>query len=90
MPELRIFTIGELRRCDGEDLPMCVAHNGIVYDVSASSRWKQGLHENLHFPGQDLTFAIVDAPHGDEVFKHPEIIIVGRLERSKSDLEEEQ
>jgi len=80
----RKFTVEDLRRCDGETEPMCIAHNGIVYDVSQSRRWKNGLHENLHFPGQDLTFELEQAPHGEEVFNHPNITVIGFLEISNN------
>jgi predicted heme/steroid binding protein len=37
------------------------------------------MHEQLHFPGQDLTSELPDAPHKGEVFKHDCVKIVGRL-----------
>lgn len=75
----RIFTIQELRLYDGEDRPMYVACDGIVYDVSESRRWRGGLHEGLHFPAQDLTSELPDAPHQREVFQRSIIRRVGRL-----------
>lgn len=79
MQQERTFTINELRRYDGESGPMYVAYRGIVYDVSESPRWRSGLHEQMHFPGQDLTGEMSDAPHHEEVFTHPGIRRVGRL-----------
>jgi predicted heme/steroid binding protein len=79
IPEEKVFTIEELRRCDGETGPMCISFRGIVYDVSQSRRWRSGIHEGLHFPGQDLTGEFGEAPHGEEVFLHPIIKRVGRL-----------
>jgi predicted heme/steroid binding protein len=38
------------------------------------------MHEFLHFPGQDLTSELPDAPHQEEVFSHDCIKITGRLE----------
>ena len=76
----RVFTAGELLRYDGEDGPMYIAHQGIVYDVSDCPKWRSGLHERLHFPGQDLTHEFPEAPHGMEVFDHPCVRRVGRLE----------
>lgn len=73
------ITISQLRRADGEDGPMYVAYNGIVYDVSACPRWRTGLHEQQHFPAQDLTGEITAAPHGEEVFLRPCVRIVGVL-----------
>jgi predicted heme/steroid binding protein len=78
IPE-KYFTLQELLRFDGENGPIYVAYNGIVYDVSESFRWRNGIHENLHFPGQDLTSAIGDAPHGPEVFHKMYIHPAGKL-----------
>lgn len=81
----RIVTEMELRRNDGErGSRKYVAHNGIVYDVTDCPKWRQDLHENLHFPGQDLTSELPDAPHKEEVFKHDCVKIVGRLETQKA------
>ena len=79
MPAERIFTTAELIKYNGIDHPMYLAYDGVVYDVSESPRWRSGLHEGLHFPAQDLSGEIGDAPHGREVFLHPEVRIVGRL-----------
>lgn len=70
----------ELRRSTGErGNPMYVACNGIVYDVTGCPKWRTGLHEHLHFAGQDLTAEFGDAPHFEEVFLHPCVKVVGRL-----------
>ena len=46
----------ELRRNTGErGTRMWIAHNGIIYDVTDCPKWRTGMHEFLHFPGQDLT-----------------------------------
>jgi predicted heme/steroid binding protein len=79
MPEARI-TLLQLRRADGEDGPMYVAYDGIVYDVSLCPRWRSGLHEQQHFPAQDLSGEMADAPHGMEVFSRPCVRRVGVLE----------
>lgn len=79
MSSERIISIKELKNFNGEDGPMYVAYNGFIYDVSESRRWKSGLHEGLHYPGQDLTQELSESPHGDEVFNHLNIRIVGRL-----------
>jgi predicted heme/steroid binding protein len=77
----RIVTQLELRRNTGErGTRMFVAHQGIVYDVTDCPRWKKGLHENLHFPGQDLTEELGESPHKERVFNHPCVIVVGKLE----------
>jgi predicted heme/steroid binding protein len=81
----RLVSEMELRRNDGgRGSRKYVAHNGIVYDVTDCPKWRQELHENLHFPGQDLTSELPDAPHKTEVFKHDCVKIVGKLESSKA------
>jgi predicted heme/steroid binding protein len=81
MTSERAFTPLELRRFDGErGHPAYVAFRGVVYDVSAMKRWRGGFHETLHFAGQDLTRYLADAPHGEEVFRRPGVVIVGRLQ----------
>ncbi len=37
------------------------------------------MHEHLHWPGQDLTNELPDAPHKDEVFTRPCVKRVGIL-----------
>jgi predicted heme/steroid binding protein len=73
------FTERQLRRYDGEDGPVYVAFQGIVYDLSDCPKWRTGMHEQLHFPGQDLTGELVDAPHAEEVFARPCVRRVGIL-----------
>jgi predicted heme/steroid binding protein len=56
-----------------------VAYRGFVYDVSACPRWRSGLHQGLHFAGQDLTQELAEAPHASEVFQRPCVRRLGRL-----------
>lgn len=66
------FTEQQLRQYSGErGKRMYIAHAGIVYDVTDCPKWQRGIHENLHWPGQDLTGEIADAPHTASVFDHP-------------------
>ena len=74
-----ILSEAQLRRYDGEDKPMYVAFEGVIYDVSECPHWLRGLHQGLHFPGQDLSNEITEAPHGNEVFTFPCVRRVGRL-----------
>jgi predicted heme/steroid binding protein len=77
----RIVSKSELRRSTGErGTRMYVAYKGLVYDVTDCPHWKSGLHERLHFPGQDLTDELRQAPHLEEVFKRIGVKMVGRLE----------
>jgi predicted heme/steroid binding protein len=80
MPE-RTITHAELKRNTGErGTRKFIAYNGIVYDVTDCPKWRLDMHEWLHFPGQDLTSELPEAPHKEEVFRHDCVIIVGRLE----------
>ena len=46
----------ELRRNTGErGTRKFIAYQGIVYDVTDCPKWRNDLHEQLHFAGQDLT-----------------------------------
>lgn len=79
----RVISPAELKRNTGErGTRMWIAFKGIVYDVTECPKWRLGLHEFLHFPGQDLTSEIADATHGEEVFDHDCVIIVGSLEEA--------
>jgi predicted heme/steroid binding protein len=82
MPEEQLFTRQQLQRYDGESGPILIAYHGIVYDLSECPKWWNGLHEGMHFPGQDLTTELEDAPHGEEVFSRPCVRRVGRLSDS--------
>lgn len=63
---MRLFSIQELRRHDGDRGPAYVAYRNQVYDVSASGEWRNGLHRDQHWAGQDLTEFLALAPHGEE------------------------
>lgn len=76
----RVFSAQELSRYNGErGRPAYIAFAGVVYDVSDCPKWRTGLHQGLHFPGQDLTAALPEAPHAAEVFTRPCLRRVGRL-----------
>lgn len=76
----RIVTFLELRRNNGDrGSRKFIAHKGIVYDVTDCPKWRTEMHERLHFPGQDLTSELPDAPHEEEVFIHDCVKIIGRL-----------
>lgn len=77
----RIVTFIELRRNNGDfGTRKWIAYDGMVYDVTECPKWRLDMHERLHFPGQDLTTELPDAPHKKEVFTRTCIKIVGRLE----------
>ncbi len=77
------FSEQSLRRYDGEAGPIYVAYQGVVYDVSDCPHWRRGLHEGQHFPGQDLTAELPNAPHGAEVFARPGVRRVGIIVRQE-------
>ena len=53
----------ELRHNTGErGTRKWIAYDGIVYDVTDCLKWRLDMHERLHFPGQDLTSELPDAP----------------------------
>jgi predicted heme/steroid binding protein len=82
VPE-RVISLAELRRNNGDfGAPKWIAYRGVVYDVSDCPRWRSELHERQHFPGQDLTSELPDAPHKEEVFARPCVRVVGRLAES--------
>ena len=77
----RIVTLLELRRNTGErGTRKFIAYAGLVYDVTDCPKWRSDLHEDLHFPGQDLSSELGEAPHAEDVFLRPCVKIVGRLE----------
>lgn len=76
----KIVSLAELRRNSGErNTRKWIAHEGIVYDVTDCPRWQKELHERLHFPGQDLSGELKDAPHKDDVFTRPCVKVVGKF-----------
>ena len=61
-----------------------IAYNGKVYDVSTSFLWKDGRHQAIHTAGTDLTEALKQAPHSEEVLKRFPIVGVLRKNRAKN------
>ena len=60
----------ELSQFNGEGgNPIYVAYQGRVFDVSASTFWKGGMHMLRHHAGTDLTKDIQAAPHGPEMLE---------------------
>lgn len=79
-PLNRMITLSELLRYNGDiQDEKWIAYDGIVFDVSDCPNWRKEMHRNLHFPGQDLSGEIADAPHDEDVFTRPCIKIVGSL-----------
>lgn len=58
------MTREELANFDGrEGRKAYVAVNGKVFDVTASSYWREGNHQNAHQAGADLSADLLTAPH---------------------------
>lgn len=84
----RTFTERQLRRYTGDDgEPIYIAYQGVVYDVSGCPKWRHGMHENMHYPGQDLSSELQDAPHLAEVFTRPCVKRIGILIRESNNSE---
>lgn len=65
---MKEFTKEELALYNGKNgKPAYIAYKGKVYDVSTSFLWKDGNHQVLHEAGIDLTEAMEQAPHREEV-----------------------
>lgn len=79
-PAEPFFSEQQLRAYTGErGRRIYIAYAGAVYDVTDCPKWRRGLHEAIHWPGQDLTSELDDAPHSASVFQHPCVKRVGRL-----------
>ncbi len=77
----KIISQMTLMRNNGEgDNRKYIAYEGIVYDVTDCPRWRKELHERMHFSGLDLSGEMADAPHHEEVFTRPCVIVIGRLQ----------
>lgn len=70
----RTFTAQELAEFDGRDgRPAYVGYAGKVYDVTRSPHFSQGDHY-AHQCGEDLTEAMADSPHEDDVLSDFEVV----------------
>ncbi len=71
------YTRAELAQRNGQDRPeIWIAYHGIIYDVTHSKLWRNGLHYE-HWAGQDLTHELPDSPHGERVFER--LTVIGKL-----------
>jgi len=69
------FTSAQLKDYDGaEGASALVAAHGMVYDVTSSPMWKEGVHAGRHKAGQDLTEYLDGAPHDPGVLSRYENI----------------
>ncbi len=49
--------------------PAYIVVENKIYDVSQSTKWKEGRHFGKHQAGSDLTLSLKSAPHGPEVLE---------------------
>jgi predicted heme/steroid binding protein/uncharacterized membrane protein len=82
---MKEFDDESLKKFNGQDgKPVYVAHQGKVYDVSASRFWKTGTHMKRHPSGSDLASEITAAPHGPEVLeRYPQVGILKKVETTE-------
>jgi predicted heme/steroid binding protein/uncharacterized membrane protein len=82
---MKEFDDESLKEFNGKDgKPVYVAHQGKVYDVSASRFWKTGTHMKRHPSGGDLTSEITAAPHGPELLdRYPQVGILKKVETTE-------
>ncbi|MBI5502087.1 MAG: response regulator [Deltaproteobacteria bacterium] len=81
----RPVSVAELALHDGkEGRPAWLAVRGIVYDVTGSRMWRNGVHVRKHAAGTDLGDGLGAAPHGEDVLAR--FPVVGELvpERTKA------
>lgn len=81
---MKEFTQEELAQYNGKNgRPACIAYKGKVYDVSSSFLWKDNKHQVLHNAGTDLSAAMEQAPHGDDVLDRFPVVGVLRAAHTK-------
>ena len=74
---MQTYSFAQLALRNGQDREeIWVAFKGVIYDVTESRHWRNGMHYR-HWAGQDLTVELGDAPHTDAVFRR--FPIVGKL-----------
>ncbi len=72
---MKEFTLDEIRRCDGRDgRRALILYKGKVYDVTGSFLWQDGRHQVLHSAGADLTDAMDEAPHGEDLMERVPVV----------------
>ncbi len=65
---LEEYTVSQLASRNGQDRDeIWIAYKGIIYDVTESKMWREGMHYG-NLAGQDLTEEFEKSPHGEYVF----------------------
>jgi len=74
LAQAKVFTLEELAKNDGiGGRPAYYAYQGVVYDVTDSPLWILGKHFS-HFAGRDLSDAMTNAPHGEDIVKAMKVV----------------
>ncbi|TFH46232.1 MAG: hypothetical protein E4G94_02855 [ANME-2 cluster archaeon] len=68
------MNLEELKKFDGSASKAYVAYAGVIFDVTDSRLWKEGLHMRKHRAGEDLTMAFMEAPHGPDVLDRFQVV----------------
>lgn len=69
------MTLEKLKQYNGNNGQKAyIAYKGNVYDVTKSPLWENGSHQGIHEAGLDLTDAMANAPHGDDVFANFDVV----------------
>jgi predicted heme/steroid binding protein len=72
------LTVADLAKYDGKNGNKAyVAVDSVIYDVSASKSWKNGVHKMGVKAGFDQSEKILKSPHGKSVLK--KLPVVGKL-----------
>lgn len=81
------MTLEELKQYNGKNGQKAyIAYKGKVYDVTMSQLWENGIHKKIHEAGLDLTDAMENAPHSEEVFTDFTVIdTLETINKSKTD-----
>lgn len=82
-PEGEVFTVDRLAQFDGVDgRPAYIAVDGVIYDVSGSSKWPEGRHSGCNLgamAGRDLSDELESAPSSMRALVES-LPVVGTLE----------
>jgi len=82
---MKEFDAEELAGYNGENgIPVYVAYQGNVYDISDSKLWRSGMHMKRHHAGEDLTTDIQAAPHEPDVLeRYPKVGIIKKASKEQ-------
>ncbi|MBE0428322.1 MAG: cytochrome B5 [Thermoleophilia bacterium] len=79
---MKKFTLEELKEHNGRQGTIYVAFKGKVYDLTESYLWEDGLHQDLHEAGMDLSKEMAEAPHDEDLLRN--FPVIGELDEGGS------